>query len=204
MENIEKTKFIDTVIEALKKSAVEMEKFQVKVALGKAEAKEGYEEIKKKLNLFIHESKYKIDVGKQKVDEINTKLDEFRVQLTLGKAESVEAFNQQKKQLLLTIHELEVKIKTNERLKRMYAIVLIEIEAFKIQLKILEIKLDQGMDKTEFSIEKGKKNFNQFINTLKEKYGKKKETKWEHFQADISEAFNHFRQAANFERFSKT
>ena len=197
MENEENTKFIDTVIEALKKSAVEMEKFQLKAALGKAEAKESYEEIKKKLNLFIHESNYKINVGKQKVDEINAKLDEFRVQLTLGKAESVEAFNQQKKQLLLTIHELEVKIKNNDRLKRMYAIVLIEIETFKIQLKILETKLNQGMDKTEFSIEKGKEKFNQFINNFKEKYGKKKETKWEHFQAEVSEALNHFRHAVN-------
>ena len=197
MENKENTKFIDTVIEALKKSAVEMEKFQLKAALGKAEAKESYEEIKKKLNLFIHESNYKINVGKQKVDEINAKLDEFRVQLTLGKAESVEAFNQQKKQLLLTIHELEVKIKNNDRLKRMYAIVLIEIEAFKIQLKILETKLNQGMDKTEFSIEKGKEKFNQFINNFKEKYGKKKETKWEHFQAEVSEALDDLKHAVN-------
>ena len=197
MENSESKSLIDNAIEALKKSAVEMEKFQVKVALGKAEAKDSYEEIKKKLNLFIHESKFKIKSGKQKVDDVNTKLDELRVQLNLGKVESIEAFNHQKKRLLLTIHELEVKIKSNERLKKIYAIVLIEIETFKIQLEILEVKLNQNMVKTELSIKKSKENFHQFIEKLHVKYGKKKETKWEHFHNEISEAFDHLKRAFN-------
>ena len=197
MENIENNRLIDRVIEALKKSAVEMEKFQVKVALGKAEAKDSFEEIKKNLNLFIHKTKFKIKSSKDKVDDVNAKLDELRVQLNLGKAESIETFHLQKKRLLLTIHELEVKIRSNDKLKKMYAIVLIEIETFKIQLEILEIKWKENMVKSKLSFKKNKEIFYEFIEKLKVKYAKKKETKWEHFHNEVSQAFNHLKQAFN-------
>lgn len=52
MENIKNSNFIESAVKALKKSAVELEKFQVDVALGKAEVKESYEEI----NFFLIQS----------------------------------------------------------------------------------------------------------------------------------------------------
>ena len=79
----------------------------------------------------------------------------------------------------------------------MYALVLIEIETFKIQLEILELKFNQNIVKAEFTFKKSKENFNQFIEKLHLKYTKKKETKWEHFQNEISEAFDHLKQAFN-------
>jgi hypothetical protein len=195
MENNENIHFIDKVVNVLKKSAIELEEFQVKAALGKAEAQDKYEEIKKEFNLFIHDNKAKIKVGKEKVEGINAKFDELRVQLALGRAETMEAFKSQKKQLLLTLHELEVKMKSSETLSRMYAFVLIEIEKFKVQLDLLEQKFEHGKEEVKLSFEKGKQEFNQFIDSVKTKYSKKKETKWEHFQDEISEAFSHFKQA---------
>ena len=140
MKNTQDIQFVDKVIGALRKSAVELEEFQVKAALGKADAQVKYEEVKKKFNLFIHDSEFKIKGIKEKIEELNTKFDELRVQLALGKAETKEIFKKQKKQLLLILHDIEVKIKTNETLNRMYALTLIEIEQFKIQLEILEQK----------------------------------------------------------------
>lgn len=196
MEKKEDTQFIDKVVKALRKAATEMEEFQVKADKGIVEAKDKYEEIKKKFNLFIEDSESKIIAGKEKIDDINTKFDELRVQLALGKAETIETFMEQKKQLLLTLHELEVKIKTNETLSRMYAFVLIEIEKFKVQLEVLEQKFDKRKEEAKISFEKGKQEFNQFIDRFKVKYSKKKEeTKWEHFQSEISEAFTHFKLA---------
>ncbi|GAA4810057.1 hypothetical protein [Litoribaculum gwangyangense] len=188
--------FVDKVIEALRKSATELEEFQVKAALGKAEAQDKYEEVKKKFNLFIHESEFKIKGVKEKIEELHTKFDELRVQLALGKAETKEIFKKQKKQLLTIIHDIEVKIKTNETLNRMYAFTLIEIEQFKIQLEILEQKFNKEKPEAKESFEKGKKDFNSFIDKFKGKYAKKKEeTKLEHFQTEISEAFTHFKKA---------
>ena len=152
--------------------------------------------MKKKFNLFIHDSEHKIEGIKEKIDELHTKFDELRVQLALGKAETKEAFKKQKKILLKTIHDIEVKIKTNEILKRMYAFTLIEIEQFKIQLEILEQRFESDKAKAKSTFEKGKDDFSAFINRIKDKYsGKKEVTQFEHFQHEISEAFDHFKNA---------
>lgn len=195
METAEKRKFIDSVVEALRKAAIEMEELQLQAALGKAEARDSYEQAKKKFNLFLHESKAKIKTGKEKVSDIHTKMDELRVQLNLGKAETIDAFRAQKKKLLIALHELKVKIKTNEDLRRIYAILLIEIEAFQVLLEILEDKFESGADIAKDSFEKGKQRFNTFIDDLKTKYGKKEPSKWEHLSGELSEAFTHFKQA---------
>jgi len=196
MKNKQDIQFVDKVIGALRKSAIELEEFQVKAALGKAEAQDKYEEVKKKFNLFIHDSEFKIKDIKEKIEEVNTKFDELRVQLALGKAETKEIFKKQKKQLLSTLRDIEVKIKTNDTLNRMYALTLIEIEQFKIQLEILEQKFNRDKKEGKDSFEKGKQEFNSFIDRFKGKYAKKKEvTKLEHFQNEISEAFSHFKKA---------
>lgn len=196
MKKTQDIQFVDKVIGALRKTSIELEEFQVKAALGKADAEDKYEEVKKKFNLFIHDSEFKVNNIKEKIEELNTKFDELRVQLALGKAETKEVFKKQKKQLILIIHDIEVKIKTNETLNRMYALTLIEIEQFKIQLEILEQKFNKDKKEAKDTFEEGKNDFNSFIDKLKYKYGKKKEeTKLEHFQNEISEAFDHFKKA---------
>jgi len=219
MKNKEDIQFVDKVIGALRKTAIELEEFRVQTALGKAEVQDKYEEVKnkfnlfihdsefkikgvkekieEKFNLFIHDSEFKIKGVKEKIEELNAKFDELRVQLALGKADTKEIFKKQKKQLLLTLHDIEVKIKTNETLNRMYALTLIEIEQFKIQLEILEQKFSEDKVEAKDTFEKGKKDFNSFIEKFKGKYAKKKEegTKLEHFQYEISEAFDHFKNA---------
>ncbi|TJY35754.1 hypothetical protein [Pontimicrobium aquaticum] len=198
MKNTEDNQFIDKIIGALRKTAIELEELRVQTALGKAEAQDKYEDIKKKFNLFIHDSEHKVKDVKEKMEDLKAKFDELKVQLALGKAETKEAFKKQKKELLLLLHDIEVKIKTNETLNRMYALMLIEIEQFKVQLEILEQKFSKEKDEAKDTFEKGKNDFNAFIDKLKEKYGKKKEveeTKLEHFQNEISEAFHHFKNA---------
>ena len=200
MESKENVHFIDKVVETLRKASIELEELQLKAALGKAEAGDKYEEIKKKLNLFIHDSKSKINTGKEKAEEIQAKLEELRVQLALGKAETLEKFVEQKKKILSIIHDLKVKIKTNKVLAQMYAFVLIELEKFTVQLELLQKKFEEGKEDAKTAFEKGKNEFNVFIDGIKERFGaKKEETKWEHFQDEMSEAFTHFKQA-----FSKT
>ena len=197
MKNKEDIQFVEKVIGALRKTATEIEEFRVQTALGKAEAQDKFEEVKKKFNLFVHDSEFKINGVKEKINELNAKFDELRVQLALGKAETKEIFKKQKKQLLLILHDIEVKIKTNETLNKMYSLTLIEIEQFKIKLEILEQKFSKDRVEAKDTFEKGKQDFNSFIDNLKGKYGKKKkvETKLEHFQNEISEAFDHFKNA---------
>ena len=78
----------------------------------------------------------------------------------------------------------------------MYAITLIEIEQFKIQLEILEVKYKSDKKEAISSFKKGKEEFNSFIDKITAKYSKKKEeTKLEHFQNEIAVAFSHFKNA---------
>jgi len=195
METKEDIKFIDSIASALRKAAVQLEEFQVQATLGKAEAYDTYEDVKKKFKLQLHEGKYQIKKGKEKFEDLEGKFDLLRVQLELGKAETVEEFKAQKKKLLLALHEIEVKIKTNETLKRMYAFLLVDIEIFKVQLEILEENIDMGKAKAEESFQRAKKEFNEFVERFKNKYNKKEESKWDHFQDEISEAFSHFKKA---------
>lgn len=197
MEKNENKRLTDKIIEALRTSALEMEKLQVKMALGTSEAKDSYEDIKKKLNLFLHDAKHKIKTGKETVEDVHAKIDHLLVQLNLGKTETIEAFNKQKKELLQAIHELEVKITSNEKLKKAYAFVLVEIETFKIQLAMLERRFNKQMSETDASFKKGRDYFLEVIEKLKAKYGLKKETKWENFQSEVSDAFQNFKKAFN-------
>mgnify|MGYP000135381699 CR=1 FL=1 len=110
MKNSKDIEFVDKIIGALRKSAIELEEYQVKATLDKAEVQDKYEEVKKKFNLFIHDNEFKIKGIKEKIDYLNIKFDELRVQLELGKADTKEIFKKQKRQLLLTLHDIEVKI----------------------------------------------------------------------------------------------
>ena len=71
MKNSKDIEFVDKIIGALRKSAIELEEFQVKATLGKAEVQDKYEEVKKKFNLFIHDSEFKIEGIKEKIEELN-------------------------------------------------------------------------------------------------------------------------------------
>jgi len=195
MESKENKHFMDKVADALRKAATELEEFQVKAALGKKEAEGKYEEMKKKMNSFIQDSKSTIDAGKEKIEEIKPLFEHLRVQLSLGKAETIEIFKEQKKKIEVAIHELEVKIKSNEKVKKAYAYMLIELEKFKAQLQFLLKKFEEGKDVAKESFEKGKKEFDAFVNQLKGKIVDKDAGKWDHFQEEISEAFGHFKNA---------
>jgi len=195
MKTTEETRFIDNVVETLRKVAIEIEELQVQATLGKAEAQDKYEEVKKKFNTVLHDANYKIHSSKDKIEDIDTKFDELRVQLELGKAEGLDSFRVEKRKLLSKLHEIEVKIKTDKRINRLYAFVLFEIEKFKVNLEILEQKFEQGKEGAKTSFIKGKQEFNEFIGIIKTKYGKNEETKWEHFQDEISEGFRHFKKA---------
>jgi hypothetical protein len=195
MKTMEETRFVDRVVDALRKAATEIEELQVKAALGKYEAQDKFEEAKKGFNAFLHESKQKIREGEEKAETIQAKIEAIRVQLALGKAETLDAFKTQKKALLAKMHELEIDIKSNKTLKDVYAFALMEMDKFKVKLEVLERKFDKGNESLEGAFKKGKEKFNVFVDDLNDKYGKSDESRWDHFQEEVSEAFSHLKKA---------
>lgn len=195
MKTTENTTMVDKAVDFLRKAAVELEELQVQASLGKAELQDAFEDAKKDFNRFVHDSKTKVQKGQDTYEEIKAMFEELMVQLALGKAETVDAFKEQKKNILLKLHDIEVKIKTNETLNKVYNQMLIEIDKFKVKLDILENNLEDTKSNFKTTYNKGKQEFLEFVEKFKRDHEVEEETRWEHFQGEMSEAFKHFKLA---------
>ncbi|UKN03148.1 hypothetical protein K6119_06425 [Paracrocinitomix mangrovi] len=200
MGQTENTHLVDKVVDALRKAATEIEGLQVQAHLGKAEAADKYEELKKKFDSFVFDTKSKFNNGKDKLEKVQEDIqnlfEELRVQLALGKADGIDTFHEQKKKITNKLRDIENKIKNNPTLGKAYAIVLVEIEKFKVLLEWLEQKFNEGKDFAVENFEAGKKELNAFIDKVKDKFKEEPETtRWENFQDEMTQAFSHVKKA---------
>ena len=101
----------EKIIDGLRKAAIELEKFQVQAALGKAEAKDKYEAAKKEFQKYIHEARVRIDETKSsaesKYKDLKPLLESLQVQFALGKAETKKTLDEKRKQFTKALSELE-------------------------------------------------------------------------------------------------
>jgi hypothetical protein len=197
MEKIENTHFIDYVVEGMRKSAAELEEFQVQLSLGKMEAMDAFEDLKKSYNNFTHEVKLKAIHGKQNWEDILAKIQDLQVQLALGKAETSEAFEAQKKKIVLAIHSLQVAIKTNPAFIESNALFLETLENFKLKMEILSEKLKPLKEKVSTEFTARKEQLEDAILVFKENIRSKStiDERFATFQDELSEAFSHFKKA---------
>jgi len=202
METKEKTTITDKIINGLKTAVTEIEELRVQIALGKAETKDLYENVKKKFSHSMHEAKIKLNVLQEKASpeilELKRLFETVQVQLALGKAESKEAFEEQRKNIIKSLHTLEAAIRKNESANEYYSQFLEEIEKFKIKIDILKLRFElKKMEaKTDFEIRK-----TEFLNKLSDLKNRmlakeeKKNSRWEHFTEEINEAYQHLKNA---------
>ena len=112
---------IETVIEGLRKAAIELEAFQVQAALGKAEAKDKFAEARKKFNTLLHEAEISLDKTasdvKEKYKDVKPMLESIKVQFALGKAEARDLVDEQRKNFNNTLNKLESFLKTINQTK---------------------------------------------------------------------------------------
>jgi polyribonucleotide nucleotidyltransferase len=202
METTKQTSLTDMIIEGLKKAAAELEEFRVQAALGKMEAKDLFEEIKKKLNAAIHDASGDLDKVKElagkHVLQLKTVFDELRVQLALGKADTREIFEAQRKKINATINDIETIIKENKSVEKIYGRFLLELKKFQIMLQILKLRFELRQFKSEEKRESGRKLFHKKIAEAKEKLQEKEkniEKKWRNFSEEMHDAFGHLKTA---------
>ncbi|NNC83035.1 MAG: hypothetical protein HKN79_05615, partial [Flavobacteriales bacterium] len=188
---MENKTFIDKVVNSLRNAAVELEELQVQAALGKAEAKDKWEETKHGFTHYLHETKSKVQgEGGERWQEVQAAMDRLKVQLALGKAETSDAYHEQKKKISNAIHDLQLKIKKDEKLGKAYSLLNVEAEKFKLKMESLEGKFDESKVKAEESFEEKKKDFNRFVETVENKLSTDSEGRWSNFQDEMSEAFS--------------
>lgn len=197
MENTENMHFGDYVADGLRRSADELEKFQVQASLGKMEALNKYHELKQKYAAYTHELKLKAIAGKENVTHLIAKIQDLQVQFELGKAETVEAYEEQKKKILLAIHEVQVAIKSNPTFIKTYALLLETLEKIKLKLEILSENLSPLKEKAKEVFENRKHDLESAISSFKEKFNDKTgmDTKMDVFQNELSLAYKHFKKA---------
>ncbi len=191
-------KIANTLISGIKKAQIELEEFQLQLALGKAEVKDKYEETKKKFNKLLHETKLKVNELKGGKDELQTRLEELQLQLTLGKADTIDAFNEQKKKITRALNNLEKELENNPFTAEVHAKLQHEIERFKIKLEILRLHFElKKVDiKEEFEVKKA--DFLKQVEKMKEKISGNKSTafsKAENFSTEIKNAYKHLKKA---------
>jgi len=202
METLEKISLTDKIINGLKKAAEELEHFQLQFSLGKAQAKDLYEETKKNFNSYLHEAKLRIgnakEIAKEKSIQLKTVMEELQVQLALGKAETKDAFEEQRKKISHALSSLETLIRSNKTSSEYYSKLMMETEKFKIKLDILRMQYKLNKLNKREDLNENKIDFSKKLSDIKNRLTKKEqeaEGKWEHFREEISDAYSHLKKA---------
>lgn len=191
METQEKSA-IDRLFGFFDKAAAELEELRLQLALGKAEARDKFEELKASFSKTIHEAKVKALPWK-------AKLEALQVQLALGKAETRDAFMEQKKKILAAIHELETMLhEAGLAGDKDAAALRAELEVVKIKLKIIEDKIEGRMGgEKKNELDELKQELKDKFASIKKKMQERKTgvaEHWGHFTDEIGEAFEQMKK----------
>ena len=118
MKTVEEKTFIDTLIDKLNGVQSELEDFKVQISLGKSEAIERYENMKKNFHVKMSEVESYLKKERTNLSATREKLIEsiqhllFRI--TLGKIETKDEFRLQSEKIKESIHKLELALEREQ------------------------------------------------------------------------------------------
>lgn len=184
----------------IQKAQTEIDELRLKIALGKMNGADLFEDMKHELKESLHEFRTEVDSKKQEVAEtLNEKLANLHLQLALGKAEVLDVYEEQKSIILKTITQLESELVENR--DQLHSDVRMkiqnELEKFRLKMEILQIRYELGKidlkDNIDEKKEKFKKEFEQLIANVKDEtseqlaeYGKDLKEAYEKLRKSIS------------------
>jgi len=103
--------FSDQMLSFLEGLQREMEEFRLQAALGKKDAADRFETLKKEYKAVVSEALELVEKGRavlgSRADRIRGTLDGLAVQLALGRAEAVDAYERQKKVITEAVESAE-------------------------------------------------------------------------------------------------
>jgi len=172
----------------------EAEELFLQISLGKAEAKEKFEEYKKAFRVQIAKWKSEPDIG----SKLWSKLEELNLQLSLGKSDAIDFFDEQTNKLNHILNEIEATTLNNTSLHKFGNLLKNEIEKFRLKISILKLEYKSLSDKSEKSI---KDDFNiaenkidRIFEVTRQKW-ESAESEIEDFRDEIGLAYSHLRAA---------
>lgn len=155
MATTTKQTWAERLAATLNKAATDIGDFQVQLALGKAEARDEYEKLKKNLRQKFSESGPIYTTAKKQIRGAEETFDDLRVQLALGKAETADIFNQQKKKITGALNKIDTALSSLPHDDHFRLEVRSELEKTRIKLDILRLHYrfaDMTADETKKKI----------------------------------------------------
>ncbi len=146
----------------------EIERFEVQLALGKAEAADKFEEKKKAMKAVAHQAK--LDLGKVEgkgkvlADSLKADMEHLQVQLALGKMESMDKYKEFEKNSKGTVDGLSAKVHElmeigEGKYEEMGKTLKKKATDFKTQMEIFRLQLALGEAEAKDEYEEKKTKF---------------------------------------------
>lgn len=184
-----------------------VEELRLQMHLGSADARDEFEEQKRKLKKWADEKGKKIDElegeAKIKLKKLRADLEELQVQAALGRAEAKDAFADQQKQLTTKLHEIEEELKvaynsTEKGVVKISEEVEEELTDFKTKFELFRVQFSLGKAEAKDYWDDKKKDLSKRLTELDRKIDDMKdraEDKWDDFSGEMTEAWKHIRKA---------
>jgi ElaB/YqjD/DUF883 family membrane-anchored ribosome-binding protein len=178
------------------------EEIRVQLNLGAAEAADKYEEEKKAVRNWIHETEQKMkENGDSRLDKLRTKLEELKVQASLGRADARDEFEEQRKKFNTKLHEArqeakELSDKADSKSKEIGEKANQRLQAWQTQFDIFNVQLHLGAREAseKWNEQKGKlKSWLDNLDDQLDEFQADSKDSWENFRADLSNSWSNIK-----------
>lgn len=191
---------LEKIAGKLLKAQQELDELAVQFSLGKAEARDKFEEIKREFRTQVTELKHTLTttVLKEMASVSKAKFEELELQLALGKANTADAFEEQSKKILNSLHALENEIKGKLKQSMEVDSFSQEIEAFKLKVEILRLKFILKKFEVKDTFKEKMNDASRVIDKLKTSAKEKMDSgkgKYDDFKDEVQLAYKHLRKA---------
>ncbi|MBK6988186.1 MAG: hypothetical protein IPH33_08060 [Bacteroidetes bacterium] len=178
----------------------EIEEMALQFSLGKADAKDKFEEVKKEFAANVHDLKREIDdISFFEVSEfLKNKIDELSLQLHLGKVETKELFDEQMAKIVHAVSELESRLKEENIVHEKITSFKSDLKKFLLKSEIVGLKFQIKSIELNDLFHKKMIDAKDCLSKIMIKFDSKKDHVKEQlsdFEDDIEIAFEHFKSA---------
>ncbi len=192
------TSFKDQLGKLIHKAESELDELRLKIALGKMNGADLFEDMKKELRSSFHE--INSDLKKESnelADTVKSNIESLQLQLALGKAEALDVYEEQKKKISTSIDDLENQVRdTKSRLSYESRIrIQNELEKFRLKMEVLQIRYQLGKLELKDNVENKKKQFHKDFDTLLENLKDETSEKVEEYGSRLRNAYEVLRKS---------
>lgn len=189
----------DSIVNGLRKAATELEELQLQMALGKLEARDAFENLKKELHANTENLKISLQQvrNSNKLRPLVNTLEHLQVQLALGLADTKEQFEHQRKKIETSLHEFEKQLYEGSA-GNLMAEAHLEMEKLKSKMHLLALGYELKTLGLEQDITERRKEFEKKLIALRTKFSLQEEKagkEWKHFKQDMKNAFHELKSA---------